>query len=88
MEAAMRGLFDRSDETARESIYRSWRIGIFALPVLLVTALVALLIAHPDLPNRIMEAAKAGFGNSGTATKAAPVGPVQPARDVRGVKAN
>ena len=84
----MRGLFDRSDKSAHESIYRSWRIGILALPVLLVTALVAVLIAHPDLPNRIMEAARAEFGSAGMATKVAPVGPVQPARDVRGVKAN
>jgi hypothetical protein len=87
MEAAMRGLFDRSDE-ADESIYRSWRIGIFAVPVLVVTALAALLIAHPDLPNRIAEAARAEFGNAGAATKAAPAGPAQGATQVRAVKAN
>ena len=68
----MRGLFERSGESADEGIYRSWRIGIFAVPVLLATALIALVIAHPDLPDRMMAAAKAEFVNTGMATKAAP----------------
>jgi hypothetical protein len=88
MEAVMRGSFDEPGEAGNENIYRSWRIAIFALPVLFVTALIALLIAHPDLPNWMSEAVQAEFGNARMTTKAAPTEPVQPARQVRAVKTN
>lgn len=84
----MHGSFDGSDETTDEGIYRSWRIAIFALPVLLLTALIALLIAHTDLPNWMSEAVQAEFGSARTATKAAPTERAQPAQDVRAVKTN
>ena len=80
--------FDGSDEIPNESIYRSWRIAIFALPVLLVTALIALLITHPDLPNRMSEAVQAELGNARTTMTAAPTPQRQPAREVHAVKAN
>ena len=80
--------FDGSGEKANESIYRSWGIAIFALPVLLVTALIALLITHPDLPNWMSEAVQAEFGNTKTTTTAAPTAQPQPAREVHAVKAN
>jgi hypothetical protein len=83
----MRGLFDRSGGSADEGIYRSWRIGILALPVLVVTLMAALLIAHPDLVSRISSAARAELAGAGPSTKAAPAA-VQPARDVRSIKSN
>jgi hypothetical protein len=83
----MRGLFDRSGESSDEGIYRSWRIGILALPVLVVTLMAALLIAHPGLFNRISSAARAELAGAGPARKAAPAA-VQPARDVRSIKSN
>jgi hypothetical protein len=86
MEAVMHGSFDGPGEN--ESIYRSWRMAIFALPVLLLTALIALLIAHTDLPNWMSEAVQAEFGNAKTTTKAAPTERAQPARDVGAVKAD
>jgi hypothetical protein len=88
MEAVMHGSFDGPGETANESIYRSWRIAIFALPVLFVTALIALVITHPDLPNWMTEAVQAEFGTAKTTTTAAPTERVQPAREIRAVKTN
>ena len=82
----MNGSFDEPDEN--ESIYRGWRMAIFALPLLLVTALIALLIAHPDLPNWMSEAVQAEFGSAKTATQAAPTERAQPVRQVGAVKAN
>jgi hypothetical protein len=87
MEAAMRGLFDRSGESADEGIYRSWRIGILALPVLVVTVMAAMLIAHPNLFSRIANAARAELARPAPATKVGPAA-VQPARDVRSTKSN
>jgi hypothetical protein len=84
MEAVMHGSFDEPGEAANKSIYRSWRMAIFALPVLFVTALIALLIAHPDLPNWMSEAVRAEFGNAGMMKK---TGPAEPAEQVRPVKA-
>jgi hypothetical protein len=88
MEAVMHGSFDGSDKTTDEGIYRSWRIAIFALPVLFLTALIALVITHPDLPNWMSEAVQAEFGSARTTVKAAPTEPAQPARQVRAVKTN
>jgi hypothetical protein len=87
MEAVMHGSFDKPGETANESIYRGWRIAVFALPVLFLTALIALVITHPDLPNWMTEAVQAEFGTAKTTT-AVPTGPAQPAREVRSVKTN
>jgi hypothetical protein len=54
-----------------------------------VTALIALLITHPDLPNRMSEAVQAELGNTRTTTiTAAPTAERQPARQVHAVKAN
>lgn len=84
----MHGSFDEPGEAANKSIYRSWRMAIFALPVLLVTALIALLIAHPDLPNWMSEAVQAQFGNARMTKKAGPTEPAEPAEQVRAVKAH
>lgn len=82
----MHGSLDKPGETANENIYRSWRMAIFALPVLFLTALIALVITHPDLPNWMTEAVQAEFGTA--KTTAVPTGPAQPAREVRSVKTN
>ena len=84
----MHGSCDEPGEAANKSIYRSWRMAIFALPVLFVTALIALVITHPDLPNWMTEAIQAEFGNAKTATKAAPAERAQQPREVRAIKAN
>ena len=83
----MHGSFDRSDETDK-SIYRSWRIGYFALPVLLVIAMVGLAITHPNLPSLVSDAVQAEFASAYLAPETAPAQIAQPARAVRTVKAN
>ena len=82
----MNGSFDGPDEN--ESIYRGCRMGIFALPVLLATALIALLIAHPELPRWLSETVQAEFATTRTTTMAAPTERAQPVRQVGAVKAN
>jgi hypothetical protein len=87
MEASMHGSFDRSGE-ADKGIYRSWRIGYFALPALLVIALVGLAITHPNMSSLISDAVQAEFANAYLAPETAPAQIAQPARAVRTVKAN
>jgi hypothetical protein len=87
MEAAVPGRFDKSDETTDNSIYRSWGIGIFVLPVLLVAFLVGLAITKPNLSGWISEAEQAGLVSSGQAMGGIPAPGEQPAGEVRTVKA-
>lgn len=84
----MHGTFDRSDETTDKSIYRSWGIGIFVLPILLAAFLIGLAITKPDVSGWISEAAQAEFVNSGQAMGGNPAQVPQPAREIRTVKAN
>jgi hypothetical protein len=88
MEATMHGSFDRSGETADQSIYRGWRIGAFVLPVLLVAVLIGLAITHPDVSSWISEAEQAEFANSTQLPGVAPAQVAQPATEIRTVKAN
>ncbi len=87
MEAAVHGRFDKSDETTGNSIYRSWGIGIFVLPVLLVAFLVGLAIAKPNVSGWISEAEQDELVSSGQATGGIPAQGAQPAGEVRTVKA-
>jgi hypothetical protein len=83
----MHGRLDRSDETTDKSLYRSWGIGIFVLPVLLVAFLVVLAIAKPNLSAWISEAEQAQLVGSGRSTGGLPAQAAQPAEEVRTVKA-
>jgi hypothetical protein len=60
VEASMHGSLNRSDEK-RSRTDRSWSIGFFALPVLIVIALVALAIIKPAASTWISEAVQAEF---------------------------
>jgi hypothetical protein len=68
----MHGSFERSGENANR-IQRSWSLGFFALPVVLVIVLVALAMTQPTASNWISEAAQAEF----VGTDVAPVTPTQ-----------
>jgi hypothetical protein len=81
MEAAMHGTFDRSGENANR-IQRSWSIGFFTLPVVLVIALIALVMTQPTASNWISEAVQAEF----VGTDFAPGAPTQLAQPVRGIR--
>jgi hypothetical protein len=78
MEAAMHGSFDRSGENASRT-QRSWNIGFFALPVVLVIALIALAMSQPIASNWISEAVQAEF----VGADSAPTQLAQPVREIR-----
>jgi hypothetical protein len=82
----MHGLFDKSGETVHR-IYRRWGIGVFALPVLLVIALVGLAMTPRGAPNWISQAAEAEFIGANYRPEAAPAQPAKPAIEIRTVKA-
>jgi hypothetical protein len=81
MEAAMHGSFDRPGENTNR-IQRSWSLGFFALPVVLVIVLVAVAMTQPTASNWISEAAQAEFVGSDVA----PMTPTQLAQPMRGVQ--
>jgi hypothetical protein len=78
----MHSSFDRRNENQNRA-GRSWNVGLFALPVLSVIALIALAIAPPSASNWISEAVQAEFGPP----VAAPTQLAQPAGQIRTVKA-
>jgi hypothetical protein len=88
MEASMLGSFDRSRETNDNNIYRSWGIGIFVLPVILVAVLIEVAIIQPNMPNWISEAVQAEFAAANLGPEAAPAQLAQPAKEIRTVKAD
>jgi hypothetical protein len=82
----MHGSFDRSGDS-NNRIYRSWGIGFFALPVLVVIALTGLAITKPAVSNWISEAVQAEFVDTYLAPDAAPTRLAQPGTVTRTVKA-
>ena len=76
----MHGSFDRFQEN-RNRTDRDWNVALFALPVLVVIALVALAIIQPAAPSWISEAAQAEF----VGMNSPDIVPMQPA--IRTVKA-
>jgi hypothetical protein len=87
VEASMQGLLDKSGETIRR-IYQRWGIGVFALPVLLVIALVGLAMTPRAASNWISQATEAEFAGANYRLEAAPAQPAKPAIEIRTVKAN
>ena len=79
----MHGSFDRFQEN-RHRTDRDWNVALFALPILVVIALVALAVVQPAAPSWISEAAQAEF--VGMTSPA--VVPAQPAMQTRTVKAD
>jgi hypothetical protein len=78
----MHGSFGRFQEN-RNRADRDWNVALFALPVLIVIALVALAIIQPAAPSWISEAAQAEF----VGMNLPDVVPMQPAMQIRTVKA-
>ena len=79
----MHGSFDRFQEN-RNRTDRDWNVALFALPVLVVIALVALAIIQPAAPSWISEAAQAEF----VGMNSPDIVPMQPAMQIRTVKAD
>ncbi len=85
----MQVLFEKSGETIKH-IYHRWGIGVFALPVLLVIALVGLAMTPGAASNWISQATEAEFAgaNYRLNLEVAPAQPAKPAIEIRTVKAN
>jgi hypothetical protein len=77
----MHGSFDRSGENANRT-QRSWSVGFFALPVVLVIALIALAMTQPIASNWISEAVQAEF----VGADSAPAVPTQIAQPMQGIR--
>jgi hypothetical protein len=86
VEMSMHGSFDRLQEH-RNRTNRDWNVALFALPILVVTALVSLAIIQPQAPSWISEAAQAEFVGM-TSPDVGPAQIVQPAPQIRTVKAD
>jgi hypothetical protein len=87
METAMHGSFDKSGKPD-DDVQGNWNVGYFALPALVVIALVGLAVTHPDSSNWISDAVQAEFVGINPAPEAAPIQLAQPDRQMRTVKAN
>jgi hypothetical protein len=87
VEASMQGLWDKSGETINR-IYQRWGIGVFALPVLLVIALVGLVMTPGAASNWISQATEAEFAGANYRLDTAPVQPAKPTIEIRTVHAN
>jgi hypothetical protein len=82
VEMSMHGSFNRFQRN-RNRTDRDWNVALFALPVLVVIALVALAIIQPAAPNWISEAVQAEF----VGMNSPEIVPAQPAMQIRTVKA-
>jgi hypothetical protein len=86
MEATMHGSFDKPSESGNR-MQRSWSIGFFAFPILLMIALIGLVIAQPAASRWILEAVQAEFGGGSLTPEIAPVQLAKPTMQIRTVKA-
>jgi hypothetical protein len=87
VEASMQVLFDKSGETIKR-IYQRWGIGVFALPVLLVIALIGLAMTPGAASNWLSQATEAEFAGASYRPEAAPAQPAKPAIEIRTVHAH
>ena len=82
----MHGSFDRPGQSG-DRTQRSWSIGFFAFPILLVIALIGLVVAQPVASRWISEAVQAEFGGGDLAPEIAPVQLAKPTMQIRTVRA-
>jgi hypothetical protein len=71
MEASMHGPFDKSPE-GEPNIYRSWSMKLFALPLLLVIALIGYIVSHPEVGKWVADGLQAEFVGTNTVPNLAP----------------
>jgi hypothetical protein len=83
----MHGPVEEQPQDSR-SVYRNWDIKLFALPILLVVALVGFAVSHPGASKWISDAAQAEFvGMDLVPDLAPPTRLAQPTNEIRTVKA-
>lgn len=81
----MHGSFDKQDETGNR-VHRRWGIGVFAVPVFVVIALIGLALVQPAASSWISAAVQAEFAGSSLPQEASSTVLAQPAMAVRAVR--
>lgn len=83
----MHGPFDKSPK-GEQNIYQNWSMKLFALPLLLLIALIGYAVSHPDVAKWVAEGVQAEFaGTDVTQDPASPTRIAQPSNQVRTVTA-
>lgn len=67
----MQGPVEKQRRDGRNA-YRNWDIKLFALPVLLATALIGFVVSHPGVFKRVADAVQAEFVGTDFAPDIAP----------------
>ena len=81
----MHGPFDKTTK-GEPNIYQSWRMKLFALPLLLVIALIGFIVSHPDVTRWVADGVQAEFvGTQLAPDLASPKRVAQPSNQVRTV---
>jgi len=70
-----------------QNIYGSWGLRLWAIPAILLTALIGFVVSHPTASNWISQAVQAEFVGAEWTPDAAPTQTAKPATDIRTVKA-
>jgi hypothetical protein len=83
MEASMHGPLEKQPRDGK-SAYRNWDIKLYALPILLVVALIGFAVSRPGASKWISDAAQAEFVGTDLAP---PTLVAQPTNEIRTVKA-
>ena len=86
MDACMQGAPEKPGNT-EQNIYGSRGLRLWAIPAILLTALIGFVISHPAASNWISGAVKAEFLGAERMPDEAPSQTVTPAAEVRTVKA-
>jgi hypothetical protein len=81
----MHGSLDKPGET-RNRVSRRWGIGVFAVPVFVVIALIALALAQPAASSWISAAVQAEFAGSSLPQEATSTLLAQPAMTVQAAR--
>lgn len=81
----MHGSLNKPGETGNR-VYRRWGVGVFAVPVFVVIALIGLALVQPAASNWISAAAQAEFAGSSLPQETTSTLLAQPAMTVRAVR--
>jgi hypothetical protein len=88
MEASMHGPFDKTPQ-GEPNIYQSWSIKLFALPLLLVIAIIGYVVSHPHVAKWVADGVQAEFvGTDMVPDLAPPTRVAEPTNQVRTVRAH
>jgi hypothetical protein len=81
----MHGSLNKAGETGNR-VYRRWGVGVFAVPVFVVIALIGLALVQPAASNWISAAVQAEFAGSSLPQETTSTLVAQPAMTVQAVR--